>query len=775
MFGHQGRFRHRLQEINLEPDKSTYETTVEIQVDGMEVHKLPPMKKGHLLRWTGLHLPCDVAENSTITLQITEARAIGRNRMSASYQMFQVIGQNEVSVGCGGNGIFTVQIKFLDEEAVKQAFLEAVAKVQRMEKQPGVLEKAGRVGKAFKTLLTLGSAMADLDPTGSAKMAFSVCAEAWEHLEQQAQLDANLDELIKSLARTIPSVDSVKDLADDNLGETVVDMLNLVEDVSLFILNFKPRRGFAWRAGVGSDVQEKTQAYIAKFEDLRKEFDTRVNVQSLRAAEIERMNAKLRELKPVDLAGYDPDRQCILGTRVGIIDELATWAQQSDDGPRLAWVHGLAGLGKSSIATSVCVLLDAQGVLASSFFCQRDNLELRDPRRVLTTVAYGLASRWEAYRDAVVAVIGDDLELLSKHIQPLYDALVKPLQTIAQAEPPARTLVIVIDALNECGNAVSRRQLLACLRDMSQLVPSLKIITTSRPDADIQEFFGDSQSNWVAKYDLLGYNASDDIQVFVRDRLSGLAHIDGWPKDAVEQISARSIGLFIWARTACKYILDGFDRRERLERILAGTQLVGIDALYTTAIEASVPDAGSDNLRHLLKCLGAVVATVSRTPLSAAGLAELLQGHIQLDVLKRVLGGLSSVLYMDQKLGDAIRIYHPSFMDYITTPSRSKHLCVDLEHQNTLLAESCFRAMVGNLKFNICGLETSALFNSRVSDLDTRTQDAISPHLSYSCLYWSSHVAEARLDTLDTLLRSFLFGPELMYWLEVLSLLGKLR
>ncbi|KAG8680462.1 hypothetical protein FRC08_016282 [Ceratobasidium sp. 394] len=231
--------------------------------------------------------------------------------------------------------------------------------------------------------------MVDLDPTGSAKIVFSVCAEAWEHLEQQEQLDVDLNRLVNSLAQTIPSVDSVKDLADDNLRETVMDMLNLIEDVSLFILNFKPRSSFGrvWR---GSEVQEKTQAFITQFESLGKEFDRRVGVQSLRAAEIERMNAKLRELKPADLAGYDPDRQCIAGTRTGIIDELSTWAQKPDDIPRLAWVHGLAGLGKSAIATSVCMRLDDQGILASSFFCKRDTPELRDPRRVLTTIIYEL-------------------------------------------------------------------------------------------------------------------------------------------------------------------------------------------------------------------------------------------------------------------------------------------------------------------------------------------------------------------------------------------------
>ncbi|KAG9088911.1 hypothetical protein FS749_001766, partial [Ceratobasidium sp. UAMH 11750] len=768
------RSRCRVKEIKLEPDKSAYDITLELHVDGTRVHKLPVVKKGQLLHWTNLCLPCDVHDNSVIALQVTEVRTFQDRVNRAEYEMSQIFGQDSVSMKCN-NGIFITHLGFLTEELAKQAYSEAFARAQRMEAQPGVLERAGKVGDAFKVLLALGSAMSELDPTGGAKVAFSLCTKAWEYLETQEKQDAKLCELVENIAGMIPSVESVRDLADADLAETVIAMLNLIEDVSLFILKFKSHGSLerAFRSAFNSTTQDQMDVFVGKFRRLSEQFDRRVNVQALRAAEIDRTKAKLKELHPVDLASYDPSRQCVASTRVEIIDELVNWAQTSDDGPRLAWVHGLAGLGKSSVATSVSVRLNSQEVLASSFFCKRDNPELRDPRRVLSTIVCGLALRWDAYRDVVVKVIRDDIELSSKHIQPFYEALVtKPFQSIPQARQPAGTLVIVIDALDECGDTITRRQLLGCLRDMTKLLHCLKIIATSRPDADIKNFFVDSHPSWFARHNLLDHNASDDIRVFVQDSLSGLADIDEWPEDAIDQISTRSSGLFIWARTACRFILDGFDRLERLEQILAGTQMAGIDALYTTALEVSVPDAGGDNMRHMLKYLGAIVATASRTPLSPTNLAALLRGHISLDVLTRVLASLSSVLYVDQNLDNAIRIYHPSFMDFITTQSRSKHLCVDLEYQNMILAECCFRVMAGGLKFNICGLETSDLLNSEVLDLDARVRDAIHPHLRYSCLYWSSHVVEANLAVLEQPVRSFLFGWELMYWLEVLSLLG---
>ncbi|KAG9098199.1 hypothetical protein FS749_004408 [Ceratobasidium sp. UAMH 11750] len=175
------RFRHRIQEIGLEPNKSAYEITLELFVDGKRAHKLPSVKKGLLLNWSNLHLPCDVSEDSTITLQITEVHPFRRRDRveQVEYQIAQMANQNSVSVGCA-NGIFEVQVVFLDQELAKRAYSEALTRVQRLEKQPGVLGQTGRVARSFKALLTLGEMAADLDPTGSAKLVFAACTQAWE-------------------------------------------------------------------------------------------------------------------------------------------------------------------------------------------------------------------------------------------------------------------------------------------------------------------------------------------------------------------------------------------------------------------------------------------------------------------------------------------------------------------------------------------------------------------------------------------------------------------
>ncbi|KAG8793289.1 POC1 centriolar protein A [Ceratobasidium sp. 428] len=761
-----------LAEIKLQPNTSAYDIGIEIHVDGTRKHKLPTLKKGRALDWTDLCLPCDVYDNSVIAIQVTEIHTV-RNRVGqATYRVSQAIDQGITSIGASANQPGSA-IAFLSEEETERAYSAAFDKSQQLEKRPGMVEKAGKVGDAFKALLALGSTMAELDPTGGAKVAFSVCTKAWECLEQQEKQDASLDQLVEDIAGMIPSVESIKGVADDDLSQTVTAMLNLVEDVSVFILSFRSSSSIerAWRAMISSESEDQINAYTAKFRGLRKQFNTRVDVQALRASEVREMHAKL---KPVGQAVYNPDRQCIPGTRGDIIDDLASWAQKPDSEPRLAWVHGPAGFGKSSIATSVCMRLDGRLALASSFFCKRDSPELREPHQALTTIAYQLSLRCKPYSDALIAAIKQDPELCSRHLQPLYDALFdKPLRGLARDSQSTGVLVVVVDALDECGETSTRKQLLTCLQKLSGLVTWLRIIVTSRPDQDIQEFFGSTSSRFT-EYDVRRHDASADIQVFVQAQMGNVTQVDGWPSDAIERVSRQASGMFIWARTACKFIIDGFDRLERLQLVLAGSQMADIDSLYTTAVKASVPDSAGDNMNRLRQCLGAVVVTSARAPLSVVGLASLLRGRVSQSVLERVVGSLSSVLYTDQKLGGAIRIFHPSFMDYITDPSRSKDLCVAQSEQNIILAECCIDTMTESLKFNICGLETSDRFNSDVQDIDNRVLSAIPPHLSYSCLYWSSHVASARADSLEARLQQFLFGPKLLYWIEALSLLGKL-
>jgi hypothetical protein len=75
-----------------------------------------------------------------------------------------------------------------------------------------------------------------------------------------------------------------------------------------------------------------------------------------------------------------------------------------------------------------------------------------------------------------------------------------------------------------------------------------------------------------------------------------------------------------------------------------------------------------------------------------------------------------------------------------------------------------------NLRFNICGLESSHIPNAHIPDLLSRGNEHIPPHLSYSCGWWASHLAETEFD--DEIFEDlqYFMQKQFLFWLEVLSI-----
>ncbi|KAF8597322.1 hypothetical protein BDV93DRAFT_527490, partial [Ceratobasidium sp. AG-I] len=524
--GQQDKFRHRIANIKLEPSTSNNEVTLKVLVDNQEAHRLPPIKPGGLLSWDWV-VPCGVNPSSVVELRVYEKHFLQVKRVgTVKYAVLTVAGLLEASFEFDPNQI-KVTLLFLTPEAAKEALATTLAQVQEQEKTKRPLERLGPTRDAFKAILNFGQAVSELHP--AAKIAFGVCNIAWDTFEKQEQCDANVERLVVGLAGMLPFVNQVEEAAKlSQLQKTVATMMSLIEDALVFVVQYRSDGGSlqSLRAFVSSKAQDQVQDLLDKFQRLKEDFDRGVGVQALGTVEFVRevlltgaQRALLNELKPVGSARYDSARACLPGTRAGIIKEIVDWSQRRDTSEAFLWVHGQAGLGKSSIATSVCQQLDSQGLLAAGFFCKRDSSERRDPQKVLATIVRGLASRHPGYAQAVAVAIQRDSQLCSSPIQMQYNSLIKgPLEISAQVAPSAN-LVVIVDALDECGTNESRRQLLAYLHLMSQLVPWLKLVVTSRPDPDIQSFFGDRTTTGVSKRNVYEYYASDDINLFIQHPL----------------------------------------------------------------------------------------------------------------------------------------------------------------------------------------------------------------------------------------------------------------
>src|SRR5258706_14065755 len=101
----------------------------------------------------------------------------------------------------------------------------------------------------------------------------------------------------------------------------------------------------------------------------------------------------LQHLDPVK-AGYDLDRRCMEGTRQSILSRIMAWVadpQEGNDRNNTYWFYGSPGIGKTSLAHSICASLHRQEQLAGAFFCRRDDPNLSKHRNILPTLINKLA------------------------------------------------------------------------------------------------------------------------------------------------------------------------------------------------------------------------------------------------------------------------------------------------------------------------------------------------------------------------------------------------
>ncbi|KAG8723657.1 hypothetical protein FRC09_002319 [Ceratobasidium sp. 395] len=379
-------------------------------------------------------------------------------------------------------------------------------------------------------------------------------------------------------------------------------------------------------------------------------------------------------------------------------------------------------------------------------------------------------------------------ELAHSAAKPRFKSLiVELLQSMSADTQPEGTLAVVVDAIDEVPSSESRVELVGYLLEMSKLKPWLKVLVTSRPNEEIRLPLETSE-NQNERRDLFAeddISVSRDILAYISSRMiaipAEIAGCEGWPDVAdMHRLRDSSNGLFIWARTACNLIQQSFSPSSTMKQIIKGKRSTdakkAIGEIYTTALNEGL-GVTHDNAEVIQLCIGAVILTGSRRPLPDAALAAMLTRRVEPHMLSRVISRLASVVYRDHT--SAVRVLHQSFSDYMQEEDCPKEYRVNIVGQNAELAASCLEIMLQGLKFNICHLEDSRIMNRDVLDLQDRISKSIKPELLYSCMYWPTHLTQQPFSLTDgstiQLLDRLLHGKHILFWIEVLSLVGELH
>ena len=480
----------------------------------------------------------------------------------------------------------------------------------------------------------------------------------------------------------------------------------------------------------------------------------------------------LRErLKPTR-SGYNRTLCCMGGTRESILSGITAWVTNQSGPNNTYWIYGLPGIGKTSLAHSICQTLDKQNQLVGAFFCQRDDTSSSDPRNILPTLIYKLAGISPSFRGIVAERLRSNQNLTTESME---DELFLDFILSLPGQPNDHSLAFVVDALDECGNSQTRPDVLKALTDAAARAPWLKIIITSRPEADIERFFTGLAGSSHSSYDLAtDQKANDDLRTFARsqfDLVSSHWHLPTpWPGESdFNGAISRANGLFIFIKTLVLALKQCEDPDESLKEALRGPTSSGLESLY--GLYSSILKAHS-NIGGFWRMI-VVIITAQYRPLCKESIARLT--GVKPNVVETLVDALSSLLYRGEGTNGAIRVRHLSISDFFL--SDRCHYQVNLREAHAQQGISCLNMMMKELRFNICKLEDSRLANKDVKDLQSRIDENISDPLQYSSLYWSNHLCFSP-DSRDRepralgKLKGFFEESYPLFWIEVLSIMG---
>ena len=487
---------------------------------------------------------------------------------------------------------------------------------------------------------------------------------------------------------------------------------------------------------------------------------------------------------------------CTVGTRVKILEDITKWANDGSlASPRVFWLTGQAGSGKTTIAYTIAKRFevgdsaDQHTVLGGNFLCSRQFQETQSQTRIVPTIAYQLAHKCKSYANALH--VADKFDAVNHDVSSqIKGLLVGPWQlSETTRHPELPPYLIVIDALDEIkddGGSLFLRDLLIAINKYN--LRGFKFLVTSRSNHKVAALCVSFVSEAVCRLqDVPIEEAKSDIETYLKTQLPELSS-----SPEFVELGQRAGGLFIYAATVVKYLTP-------IDSITVGEQTEMLNDFLSKSYEpASSSDATSlvDELYRQIMCdtfsklSGKVLArrlcilytflcTAERT--STSIVAALMDGDEE--TARAVVRDLHAVLYTQD---DRVFWYHASFPDFIFTQARSNFRinkkdftfsCNEPAH-HSLLGISCFRIMKSaksGLRFNMGNITSSFLFDrDNAVALSEQVNQNISAILRYSSSYWTHHLPLPQLINSNNLCCSILefLQIRVLFWIEAMNLLG---
>ncbi|KAF7977773.1 hypothetical protein HWV62_2657 [Athelia sp. TMB] len=651
---------------------------------------------------------------------------------------------------------------------------------------PKVDALAANVAQNTDVLVSLGTVLEKIGRI--AEVTADVVDTLAKAYQKQKETDAAVIGLFNDMKDLYSFVGDIESLPSKirQLGDAVVVVLKQTTECGIFFREYTDR-GFVGQAVSNrgktvSDLSSKLQELRHKLESGLQMHIAFVSTQTRDGVDRLVKSDLLKGLNPAQMNAADRPI-CLAGTRQDLQKEIVDWLMNSSDNKNILWLYGAAGLGKSTVATTVAEYFRGLQRRGAFLFFDRNSKEESAPKRVITTLAYQLAEHHQTVCSTVTAAIENDRQVVSAPLASQFTSLLFGPLSDASTNTSG-PIVIILDALDECGDAKSRQALLNILKspEFAQLPSQFRFLITSRPDHDIKVAL--SSPSHVHSIDL-AQASNEDMMLYLSHEIKKMysdRHVidrlpKDWPgKEALQSMVAFAAGLFIWASTALKLLIDADDPVDCLKSLLSQEQrkVFTLHELYKTALLSACnwqPGGMTETYKHIL---GVII--IGQIPLTVETIADFLATEDSERTCHMALQRLGCVITWSP--GEPARTLHKSFPDYLTDSSAcgSEPWFIDIEEQQRALTMGCLHIMNERLRFNMCRLQSSYIPNANITGLSVLVKESVPQSLSYPCVFWGHHLRQ--IPSADSSILSSIsqiFEAKFLFWLEALSLIGEVQ
>ncbi|KAI9456829.1 hypothetical protein BJY52DRAFT_1212779 [Lactarius psammicola] len=490
--------------------------------------------------------------------------------------------------------------------------------------------------------------------------------------------------------------------------------------------------------------------------------------------------------KNPDLSAYAQRAECLEGTRTVVLGDIFAWLEDTFS-PRLFWLSGIAGSGKSAVSQSASIraALLADHMVVSIFFSRFGYAGLYDPLSVFQTLAFQFSLLDIGYKERISEIIEEHPDIFEMDLRFQYEKLiVGPLDAIRR---PHSCILIILDGLDECEPRGAAAILKVLLAEDADHPKELKILAASRPEAHLRRIF-DAQCD-IRKLSLEDVETENDILHYLRTSFERpplrppTLLVDSFTvsEETISELAKRAGNSFIYAATIVRFVFDKHcqDPQRQINFLLSRRvdpkehPNARLDALFVGILRQALPlEASKYEKRRLRTVLGLLVCLCEPFPMDKM---EKFYGLEPGDV-KKALHHLHSLIQVPNLSHWAPRIYHRSFTDFVVNPARcpDRNFVVDIGSTEKRIFNKCSslcNLLSQKIVNDLTATYSHLLMQSAGTTLHTRPFP--SAEEKYACLYWASHLTKIR--DVDEKTQYHLDDRCLLRWLETMALLGMPR